>query len=243
MNDAKNDSINANNKRETLPDWLVESSNSPTQKKDLQSPKTSNIGKYFVFGFGGALAFGTYILGSFILKPINRGKGKGVTLPYIPATNVQVSNVMRALSKPYVNTKNSKFNHSFNNTNLIDIGSGDGRLCIEATKQFKIQSLGIEINRPLVWKSRLNALRDLKSSEYRKLCKFKTVDLWKYNLKNYDNVCIFGVEQMMEKLDQKFHEELKPGTRIVVCRFPLKDREPVEVFGSGIDTVWLYFQE
>ena len=65
----------------------------------------------------------------------------------------------------------------------------------------------------------------------------------KYNLKNYDNVCIFGVEQMMEKLDQKFHEELKPGTRIVVCRFPLKDREPVEVFGSGIDTVWLYFQE
>ena len=122
-------------------------------------------------------------------------------------------------------------------TNLLDIGSGDGRICHEASKHGYI-STGIEINRPLVWYSKFKALRlGLKSSQ----CNFMTQDLWKYNLSKFDNVVIFGVEQMMPKLSTKFSSELRPGTRVVVCRFPLPEKfEPLEIIGEGIDTVWVY---
>ena len=57
-----------------------------------------SAGKIFVTGFASSLAVGTYILASFIIKPINRGKGRGVILPYVPATTAQVTNIMHALS-------------------------------------------------------------------------------------------------------------------------------------------------
>jgi len=44
----------------------------------------------------------------------------------------------------------------------------------------------------------------------------------------------------MEKLEIKFAQEVNDDTRIVACRFPLPNWEPVQTIGSGIDTVWLY---
>ena len=79
------------NKGNELPAWMQES-----DKKS--PPKSSSVGRYFAYGFGGALAIGSYVLASFVIKPINRGKGRGVILPYVPATDVQVANILRALN-------------------------------------------------------------------------------------------------------------------------------------------------
>lgn len=67
-------------------------------------------------------------------------------------------------------------------------------------------------------------------------------DLWKYPLTSYNYCVIFGVEEMMEKLEEKFDRELKPGSTIIACRFPLKKLQPTKVLteGGDTDTVWVY---
>ena len=48
---------------------------------------------------------------------------------------------------------------------------------------------------------------------------FARQDLWKSDMSKYDNVVIFGVEQMMEQLEEKLEKELKEGSTVVACRF------------------------
>lgn len=97
-------------------------------------------------------------------------------LPYIPATKQQVSNIFKALEEQ----KGS----------LLDIGSGDGRIVLEAAER-GFQSSGVELNLWLVLFSRIEGFRrGLK-------VKFFRENLWKHDLRRYDNVVIFGVEQMV----------------------------------------------
>ena len=56
----------------------------------------------------------------------------------------------------------------------------------------------------------------------------------------YNNVVIFGVEQMMPELEAKLTRELGPGSRVVACRFRFPTWTPVQEIGSGVDTVWTY---
>jgi hypothetical protein len=71
--------------------------------------------------------------------------------------------------------------------------------------------------------------------------KFYRKDLWKFPLSSYNYCVIFGVEEMMEKLEEKFEKELLPGSTIIACRFPLKTRKPTSVLSDGeTDTVWVY---
>lgn len=44
----------------------------------------------------------------------------------------------------------------------------------------------------------------------------------------------------MDRLETKFENETNNDVRIVACRFPLPNWEPIETIGEGIDTVWLY---
>ena len=53
---------------------------------------------------------------------------------------------------------------------------------------------------------------------------FARQDLWKSDMSKYDNVVIFGVEQMMEQLEEKLEKELKEGSTVVACRFYLEVR-------------------
>ena len=48
---------------------------------------------------------------------------------------------------------------------------------------------------------------------------FARQDLWKSDMSKFDNVVIFGVEQMMEQLEEKLEKELKEGSTVVACRF------------------------
>lgn len=99
-------------------------------------------------------------------------------LPYIPATNQQMSNILKALEG--------------RRGLLLDIGSGDGRIVLEtAVKNFV--SHGVELNPWLVLWSKFSAAR-----KGIRNAKFFRKDLWKYDLGKYDNVVIFGVEQMVQ---------------------------------------------
>jgi hypothetical protein len=52
---------------------------------------------------------------------------------------------------------------------------------------------------------------------------------------------IFGVEEMMPRLEEKFESELAKGSKVIACRFPLPNRKAAKVIvDEGVDTVWIY---
>ena len=87
-------------------------------------PKLTRTGK-ILLGITGASFFGVAaVTVPFLLPAIRR-----ICLPYVPATTVQVNNVMSLLKqcKP---------------GRLVDLGSGDGRIVIEAARNnFQVRIL------------------------------------------------------------------------------------------------------
>ena len=117
----------------------------------------------------------------------------------------------------------------------MDIRSGDGRIVIQAAKS-GYKAHGVELNRWLVYYSRWSALR----AGQRGQATFARQDLWKSDMGKFNNVVIFGVEQMMSQLEHKLEKELVEGSMVVACRFKFPNWKPVEEIGVGVDTVWKY---
>ncbi|KAK5638040.1 hypothetical protein RI129_012335 [Pyrocoelia pectoralis] len=130
----------------------------------------SNLGHFLLTLTGGLLATICFVTASFVSPALRKH-----CLPYVPATTRQIKNIMVAL-------KNRK-------GTVIDIGSGDGRIVLEVARS-NYEAHGVELNPWLVTYARINALfKGLNA-------KFYIKDLWKFNLSSYDNIIIFGVEQM-----------------------------------------------
>lgn len=108
-------------------------------------------------------------------------------------------------------------------------------LVIAAARQ-GYQAHGYELNHWLVWYSRLQAR--LQGLHHK--ATFSRADLWKVNLSTFDTILIFGVSEMMPKLQDKFQEEMKDDAQILACRFPLPNWKPTDMIEEGIDSVWLY---
>ncbi|KAJ8712980.1 hypothetical protein PYW08_008284 [Mythimna loreyi] len=178
--------------------------------------KLSSTGKVLIYVTGG-LAVGV----SAICIPFTVPALRKVCLPYVPATTEQLLGVSKALAG-----RSGK---------LLDVGSGDGRIVFTAAK-LGFQADGVELNPWLVYYSRIAALL---KPEYRG-SKFFLRDLWKFDLKPYNNIVVFGVEQMMQEFEKKLLTEANKETVVVTCQFPLPNMTPVETIGSGVDTVWKY---
>ncbi|XP_046143106.1 LOW QUALITY PROTEIN: ATP synthase subunit C lysine N-methyltransferase [Osmia bicornis bicornis] len=176
------------------------------------SQRLSKIGLYFI-GITGGIA--TAI--SIICIPFGEPSLSENMFTLVPATSQQVKNVLQALEG--------------RTGSLIDLGSGDGRI-VFATAKAGFKAHGIELNPWLIWYSQIESIITGSSSKNT----FIKQNLWKHNLKNYDNIVIFG----MADVEKKFMRELKKDCVIVACRFPLPNMNIIKVTGNGVDTVWVY---
>lgn len=190
------------------------------QNNETVDNRRRNIGGMALLGLTGTAVIGLYAATFPFITPALRR----MCLPYVPATTAQVKNVMSALRN-----KHGK---------VVDLGSGDGRIVIEAAKNGFLAE-GVELNFWLVLYSRWSAWQQGVNDRTR----FLRQDLWKVDLSTYNNVVIFGIQEMMEELERKADRELSPTASIIACRFPLPNRMPTAVVGSGIDTVWIYGQK
>ncbi|XP_044743795.1 ATP synthase subunit C lysine N-methyltransferase-like [Chrysoperla carnea] len=187
--------------------------------KEKNSSKLSTTGKVLIGITGGVAVALTAICSSFVSPALRK-----ICLPYVPATDLQIKNVMEAL-------RGSK-------GKLIDLGSGDGRIVLEAAKN-NFEAHGVELNFWLVLFSKLSIYRQNFTHKPQFFC----TDLWKFSLAPYNNIVIFGVEEMMKDLENKIEKEVKLGSKIVACRFPLPNWEPITTLGTGVDTVWVYLKK
>ncbi|XP_034559027.1 ATP synthase subunit C lysine N-methyltransferase [Notolabrus celidotus] len=190
----------------------------PGQSKgDVGEGKSrSRLGVIVTGVLGGSLVALYAVAAPFITPALRK-----VCLPFVPATTAQVENVLNVLRA--------------RTGTLVDIGSGDGRIVIAAAKQ-GFKASGFELNPWLVWYSRYKARRE----GVHRSSSFYISDLWKVSFAEYSNVVIFGVPQMMEKLELKLASELPTTAKVVACRFPFPTWVPEQTAGEGIDTVWVY---
>ncbi|GAA6108474.1 ATP synthase subunit C lysine N-methyltransferase [Tachysurus ichikawai] len=194
----------------------VEFEKRAVQGETSGSSVKKRVGVIATCALGGSLVALYAISGPFIAPALRK-----ICLPFVPATNTQVNNVLRVLQS--------------RSGTLVDIGSGDGRIVIAAARE-GFRSVGFELNPWLVWYSRYKAWRQ----GVHRHTSFYISDLWKVSFSQYSNVVIFGVPQMMEQLETKLQRELQSSARVVACRFPFPTWTPDHVTGEGIDTVWVY---
>ena len=108
---------------------------------------------------------------------------------------------------------------------LYDLGSGDGRIVVEAARVYNAKAIGIEIDPIRVLISRLK----LRLHNLDKNAQIKHANFFNVNLSNANVVTAYLLPKTVNKLKSKFKRELKSGSRIVSLQFPLKNWKPVKL--------------
>ncbi|MDY6960114.1 MAG: SAM-dependent methyltransferase [Halobacteriota archaeon] len=108
---------------------------------------------------------------------------------------------------------------------LYDLGSGDGRTIVTASKEYGAKSVGIEADPiRLFWSQlriRRNGLSDLSRVEWG--------NFFKRDLSEATVVTLYLFQSTNDKLVEKFERELKPGTKVISHVFDFKPWKPVKV--------------
>ena len=94
---------------------------------------------------------------------------------------------------------------------LIDLGSGDGRIVIEAAKRFGARGIGVDIDKSLVELARENA----KAAGVDALARFEVQDLFETDLRGARVVTMYLLPEVNRKLVPRLLEQLEPGARVV----------------------------
>jgi hypothetical protein len=101
---------------------------------------------------------------------------------------------------------------------VVDLGSGDGRIVIAAVREFGARALGIELDPRLVEKSRENARAS-----------FVQGDVLRTDFSQASVVTVYLLPQLINQLQPRFMDQLRPGTRIVSHAFAMTGWKPDQV--------------
>lgn len=104
---------------------------------------------------------------------------------------------------------------------LIDLGSGDGRIVIEAAKR-GASGLGVEIDPGLVARAQGYA----RGEGVEHLARFRRQDLFQTPLAEASVVTLYLLPEVNRRLVPRLLTEARPGTRIVAHAFDLGDWRP-----------------
>lgn len=111
---------------------------------------------------------------------------------------------------------------------LVDLGSGDGRILIEAAK-LGAEAIGYEIDPFLVLKSK----KEIKKQGLENKIKIYRRSFWQADLKEADVVTFYGITGIMKRMEKKLLKELKPGARVCCYVFSFPKWKPIN-YDSGI---------
>jgi hypothetical protein len=108
---------------------------------------------------------------------------------------------------------------------VYDLGSGDGRIVIDAVKKYDAKAVGMEADPLRVFWSRLIIVL----SGIRNRAKIVWGNFFNQNIGEATVVTLFLSDTANQKLKSKFQEELKPGTRIVSYVWKFNGWEPAKM--------------
>lgn len=117
---------------------------------------------------------------------------------------------------------------------VYDLGSGDGRIVINAVKEYNAKAVGMEADPSRVFWSRLV----ITLSGIRNRAEIVWGNFFNQDISEASVVTLFLSDTANQKLKSKFLEELKPGTRIVSYVWKFRGWEPVKV--DETEEIYLY---
>lgn len=165
----------------------------------------------------------------FVALPFVAPAFRKYCLPYVAANDIQLKMLTNSLRQHNVKR-------------VVDLGSGDGVVCIHLAKELGINAVGYELNPWLVVFSRVWA----RYSGVANLCSFHRQDLFKADVSKDDAVVLFVVPSMMNALEAKLKNELKEDAKVYALRFPLNTWKE-EHYESGpptggynVNQLWVY---
>lgn len=107
---------------------------------------------------------------------------------------------------------------------LYDMGSGDGRIVIEAAKKYGVRGIGIDLNPELVAKARENAEKEGVGH----LAEFRAQDGLTVDISEATVVTLYMFKWFNNALRPKL-QKLKPGSRVIAHDFDIDDWTPTRV--------------
>ena len=107
---------------------------------------------------------------------------------------------------------------------LYDMGSGDGRIVIEAAKRYGVRGVGIDLNPDLVAKARENA----KNEGVSHLVEFRAQDGLTVDISEATVVTLYMFKWFNNALRPKL-QQLKPGARVIAHDFDIDDWKPTRI--------------
>lgn len=141
----------------------------------------------------------------------------GTDAPYIPTKYKKIKDILKLAG-----VKRNKI--------FYELGSGDGRIVIEAAKLGAL-SVGIEQSWIRVLMSRLK-VRKLNLSN----TKFHHGNIFQFRYASADVVYIYMLQDCVDLLERILKQELKKGAKIITQRYHFKNWKPIKTK----DDFWIY---
>jgi precorrin-6B methylase 2 len=108
---------------------------------------------------------------------------------------------------------------------IYDLGSGDGRILIQAAKRYGVRGVGIEIDENLVRQARDNARRE----KVDQLVEFRAQDALTADVSEATVVTLYMLPEFNAKVRSILDRQLKPGSRVVSHDFAIEGWVPDRV--------------
>jgi len=105
---------------------------------------------------------------------------------------------------------------------VMDLGSGDGRIVIAAARKFGASGLGVDLDARLVALSRDNA----RAAGVSDRVAFEQRDVLLTDLRRATVVTLYLLPSIIDRLQPKLLDELRPGSRIVSHAFAMVGWKP-----------------
>jgi hypothetical protein len=148
-------------------------------------------------------------------------------VPFVPLTGKQLRNITEHVRIP-------------SDARVADLGSGDGRVLRLFERNYSIVSpAGYEINLWACWKSKvINKFKGSTAKIYYK-------NFFKEDLSGYNVVFCYLFPNCMNKLKDKFENELSPGSKVISYAFEIKDwKEPEVIYcdknNHNVSRIFIY---
>ncbi len=156
--------------------------------------------------FPGAIGFTVRPAVAQDVTPEMENRSDQFDVPYVPSTTA-------VLDTMYNYTKPTKDDY------IMDLGSGDGRIVLNAAKKFGAAGHGMDLNEGLVAVANARA----RSAGIADRAKFYVRDLFKEDISKATIVTMYLLPDVVMQLRPKLFKELRPGARIASHDYHMGD--------------------
>ena len=150
-----------------------------------------------------------------------------VYIIYIVIILILVFGFVILFGAPYLQTLRNQIDGAFElldlkkGQTLIELGSGDGRILLEAGKR-GIKAIGYELNPFLVIYSKV------KTWKYRGEVKIIWGNYWRKDLPEADGIFVFLLDRYMLKLNNKIVQDFKQPIKLVSFAFKIPKKKIID---------------